>query len=146
LHLSLHHEQTSLPQLPKNILKSWLSFVIQKFEKEGGDISLIFCSDAYLLKVNQKYLNKDYLTDIITFDYSSGQLIAGDLFISAERVKDNAFSFNVPFESELLRVIVHGVLHLLGYRDQTPDEKNEMRKQEDKYLRIYHVIKERNEQ
>jgi len=97
-------------------------------------ISVIFCSDDYLLSVNKEYLNHDYYTDIITFDYSVDTEISGDLFISIDRVKENSTEFNVPFLNELHRVLVHGVLHLCGYGDKSPVEETLMRSKEDFYL------------
>ncbi len=145
----------------KAILKDWIVFTVNKgtFEqvKKGttllnardcrvGTITFIFCSDEYLLKINQSYLNHDYYTDIITFDYSQedslkstiskvGRRISGDLFISIDRVKENAKKFSKTFEEELYRVIIHGILHLLGYTDKTKIAKTEMTKQENYWLK-----------
>lgn len=99
-----------------------------------GDLTFILCSDKYLLKINIEYLQHDYFTDIITFNYVDGKLISGDLFISIERVKENSEEFNTSLYKELYRVIFHGVLHLIGYNDKTVDEKNVMREKEDLYL------------
>lgn len=104
-----------------------------------GEINYIFCSDDYLLKINQDYLQHDYLTDIITFDYVLGKNISGDLYISIDRVKENAKDFEVPFENELLRVMVHGVLHLMGYSDKTEKATREMRKKEEEKIKLFHV-------
>ena len=103
-------------------------------EKILGDISIIFVSDEYLLEMNQSYLSHDYYTDIITFDYCEGNLISGDLFISVDRVEENADTFNVAFLSELHRVMIHGVLHLCGYKDKSMEEEKQMRLLENKYL------------
>jgi probable rRNA maturation factor len=109
--------------------------------KEGAiikDINYIFCSDEYLLALNQGYLRHNTLTDIITFDYSaSKKLIEGEIYISVERVKENAQKLKIEFHEELLRVIVHGILHLLGYSDKTSKDKTEMRKKEDSYLSLH---------
>ena len=111
-----------------------LSNVVKTELKELGDISIIFVSDQYLLEMNQKYLNHDYFTDIITFDYCEHNTISGDLFISVDRVKENADSFNVDELTEIHRVMIHGVLHLCGYKDKTDEEEKNMRLLENKYL------------
>jgi rRNA maturation RNase YbeY len=111
-----------------------LSNVVKTELKELGDISIIFVSDQYLLEMNQKYLNHDYFTDIITFDYCEHNIISGDLFISVDRVKENADSFNVDELTEIHRVMIHGVLHLCGYKDKTEEEEKNMRLLENKYL------------
>jgi rRNA maturation RNase YbeY len=111
-----------------------LSNLVKTELKELGDISIIFVSDQYLLEMNQKYLNHDYFTDIITFDYCEDNVISGDLFISVDRVKENADSFNVDELTEIHRVMIHGVLHLCGYKDKTEEEEKNMRLLENKYL------------
>lgn len=111
-----------------------LSNVLKTELKEVGDISIIFVSDQYLLEMNQKYLNHDYFTDIITFDYCEHNVVSGDLFISVDRVKENADSFNVDELTEIHRVMIHGVLHLCGYKDKTEEEEKNMRLLENKYL------------
>ena len=115
----------------------WLKKVVVSEEKELGEISIVFTSDEYLLKVNNEYLKHDYFTDIITFDYCNDIIVSGDLLISVDRVQENAKSFGVSFITELRRVIVHGVLHLCGYKDKTDEEQTEMREKEDTYLAIY---------
>jgi len=104
--------------------------------KKEGELSFVFCSDEYLLKMNIDYLNHNFYTDVITFDYTEGDVISGDVFISIERIKDNAKIFKTSFENELQRVMIHGVLHLIGYKDKTEDEKKEMRQKENKYLNV----------
>jgi len=99
-----------------------------------GDLSVIFCSDRYLLGINKQYLNHDYYTDIVAFNYVEDSVISGDLFISLERVKENAETFESKFVVELYRVVFHGVLHLIGYNDKTDAEKRQMRQKEDYYL------------
>lgn len=126
---------------PQNV-KSWLSEVIHRRGKSVGNINYLFCNDDYLIGVNRQYLDHDTYTDIITFDYVAGGLISGDILISTDRVGENAVKFGVPFEHELHRVIVHGVLHLLGQGDKTDDEAREMRRQEEEALALFHV--ERN--
>ena len=112
-------------------LKNWINAVASEQEFELGEINYIFCDDAYLHKLNVEFLDHDTLTDIISFDNSLGKLLNGDIFISVERVKDNAADFNVSFQDELHRVMIHGVLHYMGYKDKTGDEKKMMRNQED---------------
>ncbi len=103
------------------------------------ELNYIFCDDDYLLKINQDYLQHDYLTDIITFDYVSGKNISGDLYISIDRVKENAEEFNVSFDNELKRVMIHGVLHLMGYSDKTEAATAEMRAKEEEKIKLFHV-------
>ena len=105
-----------------------------------GKISCIFCSDNYLIKLNDKYLHASYFTDVITFDYTENDLISGDIFISIDRVKENAKLFKQPVPSETLRVILHGVLHLCGYKDKTEEEMQQMREKEDYYLQKFFAI------
>jgi len=112
----------------------WLTGVCVSENKSLGDVNIIFCSDEYLLQMNIEHLNHDYFTDVITFDYSEYDSISGDLFISIDRVKENALEFNTIFNHELLRVIVHGVLHLLGYKDKSEEDILLMRSKENFYL------------
>jgi probable rRNA maturation factor len=121
------------------LLKQWIKEVITKKKRKAGEISFVFCSDNYLLDINRHYLKHDTYTDIITFDYSLGdhlQPVSGDVFISIDRVKDNAVKYSNSFESELNRIIIHGVLHLLGYTDKTKTHKTEMTKQENGCLKL----------
>jgi rRNA maturation RNase YbeY len=118
--------------LPKT--KNWIKKSISTEEKKTGEISFIFCSDDYLLGINRQYLEHDYFTDIITFDYVEDDIISGDIFISIDRVKENATEFKASFQDELNRVIIHGVLHLIGYKDKGVADKNMMNKKEDFYL------------
>jgi rRNA maturation RNase YbeY len=111
-----------------------LTSLVKEEGKLLGDVSVIFVSDDYLLEMNQTYLNHDYYTDIITFDYCEQNIISGDLFISVDRVRENADVFNADFRTELHRVIIHGVLHLCGYKDKTEENEKEMRVLENKYL------------
>ena len=120
-------------------IASWLSNVISSENKNEGEISYIFCDDEYLHKINVEYLNHDTLTDVISFDYTMGNEISGDCFISIERVKDNAIDFNVPFEEEIKRVLVHGMLHYCGYKDKTESEEALMRSKEDEKIALFHV-------
>ena len=116
-----------------NVLK-WISSSISDEGFKEGEINYIFCSDDYLLDLNVKHLNHNTLTDIISFDYTMGKFISGDIFISIDRVIENAKSFNVSFEDELHRVMIHGILHYCGYKDKSIEDKFEMRSKEDLYL------------
>jgi probable rRNA maturation factor len=120
----------------KTAIKNWIKAVIAAHHKKTGDLSLVFCSDEYLLEVNRQYLQHDYYTDIITFDYCEGKLISGDLLISIDRVEENAKKLNIPFEEELCRVMIHGTLHLIGFKDKTPAEEKAMRNAENKALAL----------
>jgi rRNA maturation RNase YbeY len=113
--------------------------VITSEEKDEGDINYIFCDDKYLHKLNVEFLNHDTLTDIISFDNSVGNELHGDIFISVERVADNAKDFKVSFEEELRRVMVHGVLHYCGYKDKTDGDQELMTQKEDEKLQLFHV-------
>ena len=114
----------------------WLKMVVGSEVKKMGDLSIIFCSDPYILDINLRYLQHDYFTDIITFDYCEGDTVSGDLFISIDSVRENALFYGASFEDELDRVMVHGVLHLLGYDDHTPQEQAVMRAKENYYVNI----------
>ena len=114
----------------------WLKMVAGSEIKTLGDISIIFCSDNYILDVNIRYLHHDYFTDVITFDYCEGDKLSGDLFISIDSVRENAIEFGTEFDEELHRVIVHGLLLLIGYDDQTPEDQKVMREKEDYYLSL----------
>tara|TARA_B100000575_G_C22963704_1_gene556613 strand:+ start:146 stop:559 length:414 start_codon:yes stop_codon:yes gene_type:complete len=127
--------KTSFSDYNLNTFQATISALIEDQKKEEGELSLVFCSDDYLLEINKKHLNHDYYTDIITFDYSEENKISGDLLISIDRVKENAKNFSVSFRQELNRVVIHGVLHLCGYKDKTEKEKNQMRNLENKYLK-----------
>lgn len=118
-------------------VRRWLAEVVVRRGKTVGNINYLFCDDEYLIEVNRRYLNHDTYTDIITFDYVAGGLVSGDIMISVERVGENAGQYGVPFEQELHRVIVHGVLHLLGQGDKTDAEAAEMRRQEEQALSLW---------
>ena len=125
-------DSSEYPQLKDSIEK-----LILNEEKKVGNINYIFCDDEYLLKVNQDFLNHDYYTDIITFDYVKGKTISGDIFISLPRISENASTLSSSFEKELLRVLAHGVLHLCGYKDKSDEEQKEMRAKEDFYINLF---------
>lgn len=119
--------------------KKWITTIVNNEAQKTGDINIIFCSDEYLLQVNKQYLDHDYYTDIITFNYNTDK-VNGDLFISIDRVAENAEKQNVPRGTEMLRVIIHGVLHLLGYNDKSPEEEKVIRQKEDKAIEIFKSI------
>jgi probable rRNA maturation factor len=120
-------------------IATWLEKVITSENKKEGEINYIFCDDEYLHKINVEYLDHNTLTDIISFDYSMGNELHGDIFVSIERVKDNANDFNVSFEEELKRVLVHGILHYCGYKDKGEAEELLMRSKEDEKIAMFHV-------
>ncbi|SDQ13938.1 rRNA maturation RNase YbeY [Flagellimonas zhangzhouensis] len=117
----------------------WVNRILESEGYTTGQIDYVFCTDDYLLELNLEYLNHDTLTDIITFDYTDGSVVSGDIFISTDRVKDNANDFNVDWKIELLRVMSHGVLHLVGYGDKSAEEKKLMREKEDEKIKMFHV-------
>lgn len=119
--------------------EEWLSHVIESEDKTEGEINYIFCDDEYLLQKNIEFLNHDTLTDIISFDYTMGNLISGDIFISVERVKENAQDYKAAFEDELRRVMAHGILHYCGYKDKTEEDEKVMRVKEDEKTALFHV-------
>ena len=119
-----------------------LDWLLKVAESEGYSVAAlyyIFCNDQYLLELNQSYLSHDTFTDIITFDYSENRSLSGDLFISIDRVRDNAETFKASFDVELRRVMVHGLLHLAGYGDKSPEDEQLMRRKEDEKLKMFHV-------
>lgn len=126
----------------EELYSKWIEEVISSENKTLGELNYIFCTDEYLLDVNIKYLNHDYYTDIISFDYSEGNIISGDMFISIDRIVDNAKDLNVSFEEELKRVMIHGVLHYCGYKDKSESDELIMRQKENEKLVMFHV--ERN--
>jgi rRNA maturation RNase YbeY len=130
-------EDVLMPSISEKSLISWLSSTCVTEKRVLNELNVIFCSDEFLLTMNNEHLNHDYYTDIITFDYCFDNQIVGDLFISLDRVSDNATDNNVLFISELNRVLVHGLLHLCGYKDKTDDESKLMRSKENHYLSLY---------
>lgn len=119
--------------------EDWISRIIESEGFDEGEINYIFCDDEYLHKINVEYLDHDTLTDIISFDYTVGNLIQGDIFVSIERVRDNATDFNVSFDEELLRVLAHGVLHYCGYKDKSEKDEAVMRAKEEEKMQMFHV-------
>jgi len=133
--ISYFFEGVSEFRLSRLKVRKWLKSVVELEGKKVGDISIVFCSDEYLLKMNNDYLNHDNFTDVITFDYNvGGSVIYGDIFISIDRVRENANTLKVSFSDELHRIIVHGVLHLLGYSDKSRAERVAMEEKENYYL------------
>ncbi|TSE05125.1 MULTISPECIES: rRNA maturation RNase YbeY [Aquimarina] len=120
-------------------LSLWIGQVISSENKSEGEINFILCDDEYLLKINQDFLNHDTYTDIISFDNRMGNQLNGDIFVSVERVKENAVDFGVSFDEEMRRVLIHGVLHFCGYKDKTEEEKAVMRQKENEKLLMFHV-------
>ena len=129
-------ESTDFLFLDQEKSNNWVEAVLLKESKTLGEINYIFCSDEYLLKMNQAYLNHDTFTDIITFNYVINNKISGDLFISIDRIKENALATNTSFYDELNRVMIHGVLHLIGYDDKSLSDAQEIRAKEDFYLAL----------
>jgi rRNA maturation RNase YbeY len=121
----------------KRLLKAWIKEFVSNHGKKVGELAFIFCSDEKILEVNRNFLQHDYYTDIITFDYCEGALVSGDIFISVERVAENALILNVANNIELLRVIAHGVLHLIGFQDKSAQNKKEMTKNEDLCISLF---------
>ncbi|NLN33504.1 MAG: rRNA maturation RNase YbeY [Flavobacteriaceae bacterium] len=120
--------------------KDWLDHSVRKQGFETEEINYIFCDDEYLLQINIEYLAHDYYTDVIGFQYSEGKNLVGDIYISIDRVKENAIENRVEFHNELARVMIHGILHFMNFRDETEEEEEEMRKNEDKYLSFFEEI------
>ena len=138
--ISYYFEDTDFQFKNRTINNKWLRLVAESEIRRIGQISIIFCSDNYILDVNQQYLQHDYFTDIITFDYCEGDRLSGDLFISVDTVRENAQEYGTEFTDELNRVIVHGVLHLIGYDDHSEDDIAVMRKKEDYYLSLRELV------
>jgi len=131
--INYFYENTAEKKIEPHV-SEWLKNLITAEGKRPGDINYIFCDDEYLLKVNQDYLDHDYFTDIITFDYVKGKTISGDIFVSLQRILDNASTLSQDSEEEFRRVLAHGLLHLCGYKDKTEEEQTSMRAKEDFYL------------
>lgn len=132
--ISFQAENVRMPHIQKREVKKWIRTVAATYGRKIGEIAYIFCDDDKILEVNREYLQHDYYTDIITFDYSEGHFISGDLFISLDTVKTNAEKFQAEYDQELHRVIIHGVLHLCGINDKGPGEREQMEAAENKAL------------
>ena len=138
--ISYFFEDTDFQFRKKTHNNRWLRLVAESEIRRIGQINIIFCSDNYILDINQKYLQHDYFTDIITFDYCEGDRLSGDLFISVDSVRENSIEYGTEFDDELNRVIVHGVLHLIGYDDHCDDDISVMRKKEEYYLSLRELV------
>ena len=130
------NENVKAPKLEKRKTNVWIKTVAEKYDKKIGEIAYIFCDDAKILEVNKTYLQHDYFTDIITFDYCEGVVLNGDIFISLDTVRTNAQEFGVTFENELHRILIHGILHLCGQEDKTPEARLEMTRKENEALQM----------
>ncbi|HMH24381.1 MAG TPA: rRNA maturation RNase YbeY [Puia sp.] len=136
--IQFHFLQQGFSLAGRSSLKSFIVSLFRKEKRPLGELNYIFCSDDYLLEVNRQYLNHDYYTDIISFDLSEpNQPLNAEIYISVDRVRDNASDFKSSFKRELHRVMFHGALHLCGYKDKKPEDQQIMRKKEDKYLALY---------
>jgi len=134
--IDFNFEEIDKPNINLDLVEKWISNVITRNSKSVGDLTYIFCSDEYLLEINKEYLNHNYFTDIITFNYCEGDVVSGDIFISVDTVLDNANTFDVSFDNELNRVIIHGILHLIGFDDKTDEDQEEMTRQENISLEL----------
>jgi len=134
--VNVFYEDTKTLDKTPEFFDLWFGKICHTEGKLLGDVSVVFCSDTYLLELNKRHLQHDFFTDIITFDYSEGVRVAGDLFVSVDRVYENADAYNVSRETELNRVSVHGIFHLLGYKDKTPQEATVMREKENEALAL----------
>jgi len=132
--ISFHSEEINFSIFNPSKISTWVCSAIENESRQIQFLNFIFCNDEYLHKINVEYLNHDSYTDVITFPYSESEIIEGDIFISIDRIRENAKKFNVDFENELHRVMIHGVLHLIGFGDKTEKEKKLMRSKEDEYL------------
>lgn len=132
-------QDVKMPVFSKRKISAWIKLIASQYKKKVGDIAYIFCSDDKILEINNEYLSHDYFTDIITFDYSSDDIISGDIFISTDTVRTNAIKFNNFYEKELYRVIIHGILHLCGLEDNTKEKRIQMEEDEDSSLNILYT-------
>ena len=135
--IQIHYIDVEVPGINSELLVLWLNESVEREGKSLGEINLVFCDDDHLLGMNQAHLEHDYYTDIITFDYTEDEVISGDLYISIDRVLDNAGILNEPMDVELRRVCVHGILHLCGYKDKNSEEEAKMRSRENFHLDKY---------
>jgi rRNA maturation RNase YbeY len=127
-------ENIEIPNFDKQIINRWITDTAADYKKKIGKVTYIFCNDERILEVNKQYLNHDYYTDIITFDYSDGRIISGDIFISIDTIKSNAEEYNESLDSELQRIMIHGILHLCGQDDKTPELRKEMTEKENRAI------------
>ena len=135
--ISFHSEGVNTKTPSKRLLKAWIKEFVSNYGKKVGELAFVFCSDEKILEVNRNFLQHDYYTDIITFDYCEGAIVSGDIFISVERVAENALLLGLENNIELLRVLAHGVLHLIGFQDKSPKNKKEMTENEDLCISLF---------
>ena len=135
--ISFHNEGTKTKTPSKRLLKAWIKEFVSNHSKKVGELAIVFCTDERILEVNRNFLQHDYYTDIITFDYCEGELVSGDIFISVERVLENATSQKVQYNEELLRVLAHGILHLIGFQDKSKKNKVKMTQNEDLCISLF---------
>jgi rRNA maturation RNase YbeY len=139
--MAVHFSATLKIKTPsKSVLKDWIKKLAVSEKREAGNLSFTFCSDEELWQKNKQFLQHDTLTDIITFDYSEDGTISGEIYISGERVKENAEKLKIPFQEELVRVMAHGVLHLCGYKDKSPIQQKQMRAAENRAIRLFESL------
>jgi len=131
------NEDIKPPQIKRKVFNKWIKSIVELNQMRIGDINFIFCSDQYLLQINKEYLQHDYFTDIITFNNNSNNLISGDIYLSIETIAANAKTYQVSFINELKRVMIHGILHLIGFDDQNIDQQTVMRQKEDEALNMF---------
>jgi probable rRNA maturation factor len=131
-----HAEKINYTLKGKRKVRDWVCRVIDIEGRETGEINIIFTSDSFLLEINKQYLDRNYYTDIITFDYGDGKIVSGDMYLSIERIMENAKELHISIRNELLRVIIHGILHMIGYSDKTKKAKKEMTGKENHYLEL----------
>lgn len=136
MEISFHTQEIEMPTIDEELLSEWIEKVAALHNKNVGEIAYIFCSDEVILETNRQYLQHDYYTDIITFDYTQEETISGDLFIGVETVASNALKYQVPFNNELHRVLIHGILHLCNIDDKTPEQREIMEQEENKALSL----------
>ncbi|MDO5570153.1 MAG: rRNA maturation RNase YbeY [Bacteroidales bacterium] len=142
--INFYAQDVTLPNIKKNETKEWIKKVAQKYDMKVGDVSYIFCNDEKILEVNNEFLKHDYYTDIITFDYTEGNKIGGDIFISLDTVKSNAEQFQQEYDQEIHRVIIHGILHLCGIDDQSPEQRANMISKENEALELLKEMTQEN--
>lgn len=135
--ISFHNEGVNTKTPPKRQLKAWIKEFVSNHNKKVGELAFVFCDDEKILEVNRNFLQHDYYTDIITFDYCEDEIVSGDIFISVERVGENAILHNTEFKHELLRVLAHGILHLIGFQDKSAKKKKEMTLNEDLCIQLF---------
>lgn len=144
-HILWSAEQVQIPEVNYRMLEKWISRVAEVHGRVVGNIVYVFCDDEYILRTNREFLQHDYYTDIITFDYCKGKVISGDLVISLDTVRSNAEGLGVPYMQEFLRVVIHGILHLCGINDKGPGEREIMERNEDEALELYRTVSEESD-